>query len=53
MDRNRTRHEIRKQPRGVPPQVEWVVDGYFGLIDEIAAELERRRMIGNGKIWTI
>jgi hypothetical protein len=27
------------------PQVEWAVYGYFGFIDEIAAELERRPRI--------
>ena len=35
------------------PQVEAAVDDYFALIDEMAGELERRRMTGNGKIWTI
>jgi hypothetical protein len=34
-------------------RVESMVDSYFDLIDEIAAELERRSMSGNGKIWTI
>jgi hypothetical protein len=32
------------------PRVESVVDSYFDLIDEIAAELESRYMSGNGKI---
>jgi len=33
------------------PRVESLVC-YFDLIDEIATELERHRMRGNGKIWT-
>jgi hypothetical protein len=35
------------------PRVESAVDSYFDLIDEIADALERNRMSGNGKIWTI
>jgi hypothetical protein len=35
------------------PQVEALIDDYFALIDEMAAELERRRMSGNGKIWSM
>ena len=35
------------------PQVEALVDDYFAVIDEMAAELERRRMTGNGKIWSM
>jgi hypothetical protein len=35
------------------PQVESTVDSYFDLIDEIVAALERNRISGNGKIWTI
>jgi len=34
-------------------RVESAVDSYFNLIDEIAAELERRCMTENCKIWTI
>jgi hypothetical protein len=35
------------------PRIESVVDSYFDLIDEIAAELERGHMGWNDKIWTI
>jgi hypothetical protein len=35
------------------PRIESVVDSYFDLIDQIAAELELGRINGNEKIWTI
>jgi hypothetical protein len=38
MGRNRTSHEARTAIRRL-------VDTYFALIDEMTAELERRRMI--------
>ena len=33
--------------------VETLVDSHFALIDEMLVELERRRMTGPGKIWTV
>ena len=35
------------------PRIESVVDSYFDLIDQIAAELERGHKSWKGNIWTI
>jgi hypothetical protein len=35
------------------PQVELLIDAYFIVVDEMVNELERRRMMGNPKIWSI
>ena len=35
------------------PQVEAMIDDYFAFIDEMAAELERRRKTGTDQIWSI
>jgi hypothetical protein len=48
---NRTSHEVRQPQSSVPPQAESLVNIYFDLIDEMAAELEQRRVTGTVSLW--